>query len=172
MVSDRPSLATRLLLGGIAGFVATLPMTMAVRAIHRRLPARERYPAPPRELLDATVEAANAALEEESARDLTIAAHYLYGAGSGALVAALLPRPGIGAGAAAGAAIWAGSYLGWIPAVRLLKPASRHPARRNAMMIAAHLVWGAATAIALRELRADQEAILSAGPDREAAGHS
>ncbi len=164
MVSPPPSLATRLMLGGIAGFVATLPMTMAMRALHRRLPARERYPAPPRELIDSAT-----ALPDQPARDVTLAAHYAYGAACGALVAAVLPRPGVASGAAAGVAVWAGSYLGWIPASGLLKPATDHPDRRNGMMIAAHLVWGAATALALRQLFLDRETVIAPGPDKDAA---
>ena len=170
MVRRPTPLATRLLLGGIAGFVATLPMTATVRAIHRGLPERERYPATPRELIDSTADALDADLPEDTARDLTLSAHYAYGAAVGALVAAAAPRPSLPAGAAAGAAVWAASYLGWIPAAGLLKPATEHPARRNLMMIAAHLVWGAALAATLHELHADRETILRAGPDRDVPG--
>ena len=163
-MKNRPRLATRLLAGGIAGFAATLPMTLAMRALHRRLPEEESYPAPPRELIDRTF----GALGEENARDLTLASHFAYGAAAGALTAALLPRPGPVAGAAAGLAVWAGSYLAWIPAVGLLEPATDHPARRNAMMIAAHLVWGAAMAMAGRELLEERRTALAGGPDRDA----
>ena len=38
-----------------------------------------------------------------------------------------------------------------------LEPATRHPRRRNLLMIGVHLVWGAATAAAMRELRAARE---------------
>jgi hypothetical protein len=164
VVSKRPRLATRLLLGAIAGAVATLPMTATVRAIHRRLPKEERYPATPRELIDS---ATGESLPDETARDVTLAAHYAYGAATGALIAALAPRPSMPAGAAAGTAIWAASYLGWIPAAGLLKPATQHPARRNGMMIAAHLVWGAALALTLKELQADRATIFAKGPDRD-----
>ena len=34
--------------------------------------------------------------------------------------------------------------MGLLPAAGILKPATEHPARRNALMIASHLVWGAA----------------------------
>ncbi len=162
-MSSTPRLATRLLLGAIAGAVATLPMTATMRAIHRRLPKQERYPAPPRELIDS----AAGDLPDAAARDLTLAAHYAYGAATGALIAAVVPRPSRAAGAAAGVAVWAASYLGWIPAAGLLKPATEHPARRNFMMIAAHLVWGTALALALDELQADRDTIIGPGPDRD-----
>ena len=163
-MSDTPPLATRLVLGAVAGFVATLPMSIAMRKLHGSLPEEERYPAPPRELIDSTTEEA---VPEEPARDLTIVAHHLYGAATGALVAAALPRAGAVSGAAAGVAVWTGSYLGWIPTVGLLRPATDHPERRNGMMIAAHLVWGAATALAYRELVNERDSLFSGGPDKD-----
>ena len=163
-MSQRPSLATCLVLGAVAGFVATLPMSIAMRKLHGGLPGRERYPAPPRELIDS---ASAQAIPEEPARDLTIAAHHLYGAATGALVAAAMPRAGPAAGAAAGVAVWTGSYLGWIPTVGLLRPATAHPARRNRMMLAAHLVWGAATALAFQELVRERESLFAGGPDKD-----
>jgi uncharacterized membrane protein YagU involved in acid resistance len=168
VVRKPSSLGTRLLLGAIAGFVATVPMTATVRLLHRSLPQRERYPAPPRELIDRTAEMTGARPSDDATRDLTIAAHYAYGAATGALTAVLLPRPTLPAGAAAGVAVWAGSYLGWIPAVGLLEPATEHPARRNGMMIAAHLIWGAALVWTYRELQADRETVIAAGPARDA----
>ncbi|MFN3726697.1 MAG: hypothetical protein ACK4SZ_10365 [Allosphingosinicella sp.] len=163
-MSDAPPLASRLVLGAVAGFVATLPMTVAMRKLHGALPKKERYPAPPRELIDsATAEA----VPEEPARDLTIVAHHLYGAAVGAMVAGALPRAGAVTGAAAGVAVWTGSYLGWIPSVGLLRPATDHPTRRNGMMIAAHLVWGAATALSYRELVRERESLFSGGPDKD-----
>jgi uncharacterized membrane protein YagU involved in acid resistance len=38
--------------------------------------------------------------------------------------------------------VWLVSYLGWIPAANILPPATDQPKRRNALMIAAHVVWG------------------------------
>ncbi len=156
-------LASRLVVGAIAGFVGTMAMTSAMRHLHARLPDEERYPLTPREIVD---EAADP--PPETAADLTLLAHFLYGAACGALLAAAGERPGRGAGAAAGTAIWAASYMGWIPAVGLLKPATDHPARRNALMIGVHLVWGAATASAMRELADAHETIFGPGPDRDA----
>ena len=45
-----PRLTTRILLGAIAGFVATAAMTAAMARLHRRLPEADRYPLPPREI--------------------------------------------------------------------------------------------------------------------------
>ena len=155
-------LSSRLLIGAVAGMVGTMAMTSAMRRLHRRLPANERYPLTPRELVDSAV-----GPPDQTARDLTVATHFAYGAGCGALLAAAGTRPGTAAGAAAGAAVWLGSYMGWIPALNLLDPATEHPARRNALMIWVHLVWGAATAKAIRELAEAHGTIFAAGPDRD-----
>ena len=41
-----------------------------------------------------------------------------------------------------GLTVWAGSYLGLLPAAGILRPAAEHPPRRTALMIAAHVLWG------------------------------
>lgn len=43
---------TPLIAGSVAGCVATLPMTLAMEAMHRQLPPEEQYPLPPREITD------------------------------------------------------------------------------------------------------------------------
>ncbi|HEV2866852.1 MAG TPA: hypothetical protein VGX37_10065 [Allosphingosinicella sp.] len=156
-------LSSRLVIGAVAGMAGTMAMTMAMRRLHARLPEEERYPLTPREIVDSALDP-----DDEPARDLTVAAHFAYGAGCGALLAAADPKPGVTRGAAAGVAVWLASYMGWIPALNLLKPANEHPARRNALMIAVHLVWGGATALALRELGAARETIFRSGPDCDA----
>lgn len=157
---ERLGLGTRLLLGGIAGFVATMAMTGAMRRLHRRLPARERYPLTPREITDAAM-----APPPALAPDVAIAAHFAYGAGCGALLGLADPRMSRFGGALAGGAVWLVSYMGWIPAVRLLEPATAHPIRRNAVMLGAHFVWGWSTAAAMRELAEARTTIFAAGPE-------
>ena len=165
MKDDKLGLGSKLLIGGIAGFVGTMAMTAAMRRMHRRLPAGERYPLTPREIIDSGAKQLGHPLPDEPARDATLAAHFLYGALAGAAIAAMNPDPRKKTGAAAGLAVWLASYMGWIPAVGTLEPATKHPARRNGLMIAAHLVWGASTAAAIRELRLARETILADGPD-------
>ena len=155
-------LGSRLVIGGIAGFVATMAMTAAMRRLHQRLPGKERYPLTPREIVDSA-----AAPAAEIAPDLTLAAHFLYGAGCGALIAAANPRIGPFTGATAGGMVWLTSYMGWIPAAGILKPATEHPLRRNAAMLGAHLVWGWSTAKAISELAAARESIFASGPDKD-----
>jgi uncharacterized membrane protein YagU involved in acid resistance len=161
-------LPTRLLIGGIAGFIGTMAMTSAMRRLHQRLPIEEQYPLTPREIVDSGSKQIGLSLTDEAAKDVTTAAHFAYGAAMGAVISAMNPDPGKRTGAAAGAAIWLASYMGWIPAVGTLEPATRHPLRRNLLMIGVHLVWGAATASAMRELRLARETILADGPDKDA----
>jgi hypothetical protein len=155
-------LGSRLIVGAIAGVVGTMAMTAAMRRLHRRLPESEQYPLTPREIVDSTFEPT-----EDAGRDLTTVSHFAYGAACGALIAAADPRPGTRTGAGAGMVVWLASYMGWIPALSILKPATRHPARRNLLMIAVHLVWGAATAKAMRELADARETIFAGGEDRD-----
>ena len=166
--TDRLNLSSRLVIGGIAGFVGTMAMTAAMRRLHRRLPAKERYPLTPREIVDSGSRQIGLPLAGEAAKDVTTAAHFAYGAAMGAVIAAMNPDPKKRTGAAAGVAVWLASYMGWIPAVGTLEPATRHPARRNLLMIGVHLVWGAATAASMRELRAARETIFKDGPDKDA----
>jgi hypothetical protein len=161
---EKLGLGARLVIGGIAGFVATMAMTSAMRRLHGLLPARERYPLTPREIVDATIHPPPAL-----APDLTLVAHFAYGAGCGALIAAADPRIGRVAGAAAGGAVWLGSYMGWLPAFGILKPATEHPLRRDAVMLGCHLIWGLATAEAMRELVDARATIFAAGPEPDIA---
>ncbi|HYD14539.1 MAG TPA: hypothetical protein VEC11_16960 [Allosphingosinicella sp.] len=163
---DEPGLTSRLIIGGIAGFVATMAMTSAMRRMHRRLPPRERYPLPPRELTDRVL-----APPPSLAPDLTLAAHFAYGAGCGALLAAANPRMGRFAGALAGGGIWLASYMGWIPAFGLLEPASGHPRRRNFVMLGAHFAWGWSTVEGMRELGKARATVFAAGPPLDATAH-
>jgi hypothetical protein len=156
-------LTGRLVIGGIAGFVATMAMTAAMRRLHAKLPAKERYPLTPREIVDTTL-----APPASIAPDLTLAAHFAYGAACGALIAAASPRIGRFGGAAAGGGIWLASYMGWIPAIGALKPATGHPLRRNLVMIGAHFAWGWSTAEGIRELGKSRATIFASGPDRDA----
>ena len=134
--------------GAAAGLAATVPMTAAMQLMHRRLPPRQRYPLPPRRI---TMRAAHKAgvkphLDEPERLGLTMAAHFGYGAAVGALFGLVAPRrpaEAAAAGAGFGVLVWAVSYLGLMPALGLHPPATTEPARRNGLMIAAHLVWGA-----------------------------
>ncbi|HSL23329.1 MAG TPA: DUF1440 domain-containing protein [Vicinamibacterales bacterium] len=157
------------LAGATAGLVATAPMTAAMTLLHRMLPHEERYPLPPRQIVD------NAALQSsaeeitpgqahhpgerhtglEPARDderagVALAAHFAFGAMAGSaygLIARTRPSSPALAGIAYGLMVWTSQYLGVLPAAGLLSNAKNHPARRNALMIGAHVIWGAALGV-------------------------
>jgi uncharacterized membrane protein YagU involved in acid resistance len=162
------NLGSRLLIGAIAGIAGTVAMTSLMSRLHRRLPEEERYPLTPREIVDSVADQAGLEPSDAAAKDVTTAAHFAYGAASGALIAAVHPRIRPVAGAVAGAGVWAISYLGWVPGFRILKSATDHPARRNALMIGVHLVWGAATAAYIQELLLARETMMKTGDDRDA----
>lgn len=138
--------------GGIAGLLAAAPMTVAMEIMHRQLPVEQQYPLPPREITDKLAEEAGVddEMDEQDQQQATMAAHFGYGTACGiayGMVAHHLPGPPIVRGIGFGLAVWSGSYLGLLPALQILKPATEHPAKRNALMIAAHVVWGAATGV-------------------------
>lgn len=149
--------------GAIAGLAATAPMTLAMALMHRQLPPHERYPLPPSEITAvAEREALGRDLDPETHAAATLAAHFGYGAATGAIYGALAgERPGPASGAGFGLLVWAGSYMGLLPALGVLRPATEHPARRTALMIAAHLVWGAALG-ALCEAASDDVNVVGA----------
>ena len=132
--------------GAIAGLVATAPMSLAMELMHRQLPPHERYPLPPSEITTvAEREALGRDLDPETHTAATLAAHFGYGAATGAIYGALAgERAGPLSGAGFGLLVWGTSYLWLLPALGVLRPATEHPPRRTALMIAAHLVWGAA----------------------------
>ena len=160
----------RLILGALAGVAGTFAMTAAMRTMHRRLPPRERYPLPPREIIEGmAVAAGEHPWGEQRRRGATLAGHFGYGAATGALYALVEPGGRILPGAAYGVLVWSGSYFGLMPALRILEPANRHPPRRNGLMIAAHLVWGGTMALALRQLELAEREVFAGrtAPDRE-----
>jgi len=143
---------------GLAGLAATVPMTVTMMALQRQLPRHERHPLPPRTITEEAAENTGvaAALSEREKRKLTTLAHFGYGTAVGALYGTLpgSDRDGssIVRGMLYGLGVWSVSYLGWLPAVGSDAAANRESARRNALMIASHLVWGASLALMQRAI--------------------
>lgn len=137
----------------LAGCAATLPMSVwMLAAQHWLLPRRERYPLPPEQITEHAAEAAGldgVARNGPVLKAATVVGHFAYGAAAGSLYAPLrtLPGPPVVKGVLLGLLVWTGSYLGLLPALGLLSPATEHPARRNLLMIAAHLIWGGVTGL-------------------------
>jgi uncharacterized membrane protein YagU involved in acid resistance len=151
----------RVINGGLAGLIATAPMTWTMRFASRLLPWNASRRLPPRQITEATLvkgtDRPRAAVPEPEVIDaLSTLSHYAYGASCGAVLGALVARRWPAskpvAGAAFGAAIWAASYLGWLPAAGLRKNALHDHKERSVQLIAAHLVWGALAATLIDEL--------------------
>lgn len=121
----------KLVRGAIAGAVATIPMTLIMTRLFRQLPPDQRYPLPPRLITESIAERAgvNPASSDDALTRGTLIAHFGYGAATGALFPLLEQRgyPPALAGPGYGLGVWAASYLGWIPALKILSPATRHP---------------------------------------------
>jgi putative membrane protein len=132
----------KLVKGAAAGFIATAPMSASMLIGWTLLPRREKYPLPPRLITEEITE--QIGIEDQLTEDqlvgLTIFSHFAYGALFGSIYALSEGRIPIHAslkGAFTGLVIWAGSYLGWLP-TGILRPATRHPWRRNLLMSLAH----------------------------------
>lgn len=161
-----------LLIGALAGIVGTYTMTVAKETLYPLLPERQRYPLPPREITqDLTERTIGHALPPGPMTTATLAAHFGFGAlcGAGFAALGLHRRQAVRRGVAYGLGVWATSYLGWLPLAGILTPATRHPAERNALMIAVHVVWGGITGLAASRLA--RSAMLYGGhgplPDRD-----
>jgi hypothetical protein len=142
---ERP-LPRSLARGALAGTAATVVMSAVMAAGKRRgLLGR----APPRRITERLLRRVHplAGVPRPATRRLSALAHFAFGAASGALFEALAPRlpvrRPVAAGAAYGALVWAGSYAGWAPVLGLHPPAHRDRPGRQAVMLAAHLVYGA-----------------------------
>ena len=154
----QPTLTLDLASGAAAGLIATVPMTLVMQALHKQLPWYERYALPPRQIVEKLTSAAGLRhqVPEPQHTAITFVAHFGYGAASGALYAPLaraLRLPPMLSGVGFGLAVWGVSYLGLLPALGILRPATQHPERRTALMIGAHLVWGAALGLLVGQLR-------------------
>jgi hypothetical protein len=95
-------------------------------------------------------------LPPRRARSMNNLTHWAYGMLGGAqlgIVAGSLPRLRVGYGIPFGASVWAAGYV-VLPAAKLYRPIWKYDARTLADDLSAHLVYGLATAAALRRLSA------------------
>ena len=140
----------RAAIGGLAGLAATVPMTIAMELLRPLVPLHGQLPTPqePRYVTEGILRSAGLdhELSRTVRRKLTWLAHGLFGAACGAGLA-LIPRKVPFSkpvqGVLCGLGVWTASYAGWVPALGILPPPSGRPRGRNALMIAAHMVWGA-----------------------------
>ena len=146
------------LMGALAGFIATIPMTLFMFATQPFLPKGQRYDLPP-EII--TKELAHRLhVRQHMSKPLivavTLVSHFGYGATMGVLYSPFGQRTLSTAavqGNLYGLFIWAASYLGLLPLVGMSESGHREPKHRNYMMIVAHLIWGTVLGVAMAMLK-------------------
>ncbi len=146
-----------LLNGGLAGFIATAPMTLAMELLKRLLPKHEQYPLPPSLIMSRMKKELPIGPQKDNFghQALTLFSHFAFGAGAGVIYALLsrpIKLPPVFKGSIYGLGVWGSHYLGVLPALGLFQPAQDSPAGRNILMVAAHLVWGSSTGLIFKRL--------------------
>jgi uncharacterized membrane protein YagU involved in acid resistance len=163
-----------IMIGSVAGTLATVPMTAAMEALRFALLGSRSETFPPKQVTRAIIKQAELqkALRpfgEPGLIALTVVTHFGFGTFAGGLYGALQPlikhqapsetspaprallHKGDTAAAATGAAfgllVWSGSYFGWLPALGVVKPQGDHPIDKNIILSLSHIVWGASLGV-------------------------
>lgn len=143
----------RALAGAFAGTVATLTMSGTMAGAHR---AHLLGEPPPRKITRAAMRkvAPRVARDPLALDAASIAMHVGFGAGMGALYAVLARgrRPSTTSGVLFGTAVWAVSYMGWVPAMHIMPEPSNDRAGRPTSMLVSHWIYGATLSKTLRLL--------------------
>jgi hypothetical protein len=132
--------------GAGAGALATAAMSVLMVAADR---AGLMGKHPPEAITETILDGAGVETPSQDVENaVSTVLHLAFGATAGALFEVgrrrLLPgRAAIPAGAAWGLAVWAVSYAGWVPWLRILPPPDEDRTDRQVVMVAAHLVYGA-----------------------------
>ena len=144
--------------GFVDGALATLPMSAFMLAA-QRLGAMGQQP--PERITEAGMHAAGAdEVPRPTKKATAVLLHFAFGGVGGAAFAAWARRPerrirdllhrrrGPGhqalTGAVFGSMVWAASYMGWVPALGIMPPATRDRPGRPTSMLVAHWIYGAA----------------------------
>jgi hypothetical protein len=139
--------------GAFAGTVATVPMSVVMLAGRRMGLVGE---APPETITATLLDRGGVHRSAKEQDTLAVGLHIAFGAGAGAVfgpISRRVPIAPIPLGIAYGTGIWAVSYMGWIPWAGLM-PAAQHDRRdRQAVMLAGHVVYGAALGALMRRKR-------------------
>ncbi len=140
-------------IGSVAGIIATIPMTLFMLLMQQLLPKWQKYALPPERIATELTKRAEVGKQMNKPQQVGAAliTHFGYGSNMGMFYAPLSRRvhlPPALKGAIFGMLVWAGSYLGIAPTMKLPDAAPKQPLQRNIMMIGAHLVWGTTLGIA------------------------
>jgi uncharacterized membrane protein YagU involved in acid resistance len=133
-------------------------MTVVMEALRTVLPAEQHRRMPPREIVDRTIEKTiettgeGAELDRGDRVAMTAVAHLAFGAVAGAVYSAAVGqrRSSLLVGMAYGLGVWAAAYGVGLPSLGLHPAATDDTKARNEVLIASHLVWGAALAVMSR----------------------
>ena len=138
--------------GALAGMIATFPMNMFMLLMWRFLPKWQHYNLPPEAITDELAE--RTGMKEHMDKPERIAAALIAHVGYGAAMGTVYPLftkkasfPAMLKGIVFGLGVWAGSYLGLLPALQMKTTAQQEPLQRNLLLIAAHIIWGATLGI-------------------------
>lgn len=155
-------LLRRMASGAAAGAVATVVMTFEMALAKRAGLLGEP---PPYKLTRRIFTVLGHRPRGRELHAATAAAHIAYGAAAGMAYAALPPRlRGRATGTAFGVALWAVSYMGWIPKIGLMRSPSRDRPGRPTAMILGHVVFGATLDAALRVAGRRRAAVVDSLP--------
>lgn len=150
-----PTFTLPSLIGAAAGGVATIPMTLFMLAMHRILPRQQKDALPPEKITAEMAERANVSVDKPQLLGGTLTAHLGYGASMGSLYVTITRKwaaPPLLKGCLFGLGVWAGSYLGWLPAAKFAAAGTNEAKQRNILMIIAHLIWGGVTGVVTDQL--------------------
>lgn len=132
--------------GSLAGVIGTVPMTLFMFVGQSLLPQRQHYALPPERLTGTLANQVGMKLDKPQLMAASFVSHFAFGGAMGALYGPLMrivPLPSVLKGMVFGLVVWFAAYRGLLPAVGMSEAATKQPLQRNALMLAAHLVWGA-----------------------------
>lgn len=135
----------RIIAGALAGAVAAIPMGLMMIGLNRAVSLRAEPPKQITGRLMRRLGIGRAVRMGRTWEPTTWAAHLGYGAATASvypLITRPLAIPRVLWGMLFALGVWAASYMGLLPAANILPPAHKQPARRNAVMILSHMLWG------------------------------
>ncbi len=131
--------------GAVDGAAGTVAMSVLMLGA-RQVGLVERLP--PERITAATLDALGLPHSRGTRNALAPLLHLGFGVVAGVLFGLLrrvlrLPLSSVLQGTAYGCLVWLVSYMGWVPMLGLMPPASRDQPRRTIVMVGAHLLYGA-----------------------------
>src|SRR5687768_11765074 len=136
----------KLIRGAVCGAIATVPMTIFMKILHRSVPSERGDPLPPKQITKNAAELVGLEenLDKGEIQILTNINHFGFGGFIGALyeLTEADRKASLSDGINYGLKVWGTSYLGWLPLIGLHKNAVNDRLERNALMIAGHVIWG------------------------------